>query len=328
MQENSWIYLNNPFESALKSSYKKLIIFTTDHKDKLSAMLNDSFIADLYNQHFINAYQNFKTLYNDSRAVSADYHAQTKILEEQMATLSGKKIKQWDIQIQNFYMDDSREYQFLLGMGRKTFQNGSYEARMQEVTDLLGRVKKYGNLVNIYNDIQAFLVDLEKVRNLQQQLEGQTMIYARKLKLAREELIKSLHFVYTGLCWHFKEDIQMVANFYELKYVRATYKPTDDEVNKVSEELPAYTSKEYFVNEIDENTAVEVENTGTVPIIMFSGSSKNNAIPDNAQRVNPGESDTIFVEDVFDQTNYTTVVAVNISGSTAQFNIVKKTNGS
>ena len=227
MKEKTWNYLNNPFESALKNSYVKLYAFAANHKEKLFSLSEDSFIATLYHDYFMPSFTQYKSLYNQLNELQANYHAQTEQLTNLMANLSGKKIGRWAVQIQYVYENDSQTYLYLLGKGRKSFQNGSYTNRIQAVEDLLNRVKKYDLLSKVQTDIQTFLNHLQETYSLQHQLAGEIKIISHSLKLQKEALLQSLHHVYTGLCWHYKHDIQTVACFYELSYLK-TYASTSE----------------------------------------------------------------------------------------------------
>ena len=310
MNEITWSYLQNPFDNVTKHSFKKMNILATDHHDKLANHLNDNFIADLYHQHFLDAYTKFKDAYAASIANVASYRGRTQMIEKLIAQLSNEKIKQWDIWIQNVYLEGTPEYSILMNQGRKPYQSGSYEARIMAVKVLSNLLKDFPLLNNVLTDVNNFYDTILKARSLQQGKENDEQILSMQLEEARKELAKAMQVVFAGLMFHYHQNIAFVETFYELKYLRAT--PSNSNANnEKTESIPANSRISLHENELSGEKAVEITNVGTVPVKVYTSETMNGAIPENAKTIESNETSLHFPEDLSDGTGINKLVVVN-----------------
>ena len=310
MAEITWSYLHNPFENQTKSSFKKMNVLATDHHDKLSNHLDDPFIADLYHQEFIPAYKYFKETYTSAHANVGKYRKHTQIVEALFAKLSAEKVKKWDILIQVEYMEGTPEYAGLMTNGRKSFQSGSYESRIMAIKTLLNNLSEYSILANVMHDVQTFYNELLSARNAQQQKENDEAFLSIQLEDARKALAKAMYAVFTGLLYKFRNNVAIVETFYELKYLRNSAVASKD-VEKDAKAVPANGRITLFEGELNENSAINVQNVGNIEYNVYVSETGNGTPPENVKTIMPGTSDVVFVEDISDGTKPNYFVVVN-----------------
>ena len=224
-----WFYLGNPFDNVTKNSFTLMNLMATDHHDKLYGKAQtDQQIADIYN-NFVSAYDNFKNLFVETVELSGKYQAQTQIVEEKLAELSAKKIRRWDIAIQQFFEDDSPEYKSLLPDFRVPFQNGAYEERIKEVKALWRKLSQFSQLANVEADVKQFAIELETLRTRQQGFEQAERELSQNLELARIELSAQMMIVLCRLKIMYIYDLKKVETFYDLQYLRRPTPETEEE---------------------------------------------------------------------------------------------------
>jgi len=220
MTADLWFYLGNPFDNVTKNSFTLMNLMATDHHDKLFGKAQtDPQILDVYN-NFVNAYDNFKNLFVETLELSGKYQAQTQIVEAKLAELSNKKIRRWDIAIQQLFEDDSPEYKSLLPDFRVPFQNGAYEERIKEVKALWRKLAQFAQLNTVEADVKQFAIELESLRTKQQGFEQAERELSQNLELARIELAAQMMIVFCKLKIIYIYDLKKVETFYDLQYIR------------------------------------------------------------------------------------------------------------
>ena len=229
MAEELWFYLHNPFDNVTKHSFTLMNLLATDHHDKLKHKANtDARFAPLY-QDFESAYKVFKEVFTKSLSNAGRYQSNTKKVESLFTELTSTRIRQWDVKIQNEYDEMSNEYVSILPNGRKPFQTGGYEARINEVKALYDRLNYHSNLAQLAADIKQFAYNLEQARTEQQGFEQAERELSQALELARLELAKVMYGVFVRLKYLHLNELKQVETYYELQYLRKTGSKKEEE---------------------------------------------------------------------------------------------------
>lgn len=229
MAEEIWSYLHNPFDNVTKRSFTLMNLLATDHHDKLKQKASiDTRFAPLY-QDFVGAYQKFKDLLIAGNSNAGRYQSRTKRVEDLFAELASTLARKWDVRVQVEYDENTSEYVSIFPSGRKPFQSGSYEARVNEVKALYERLLHHSNLANLAADVKLFASNLEEARTAQQGFEQTERELSLGLEAARTELAKAMYGVFVRLKYLHLDELKMVETYYELKYLRrgSSGKPDD-----------------------------------------------------------------------------------------------------
>ena len=311
MIQPMWYALRNTFDSVTRSSLKRMLIMATDHHDKLLIeSANDPQIAILY-QLFLPIYLAFKQAYNDTFQKDAFYQGNTKIVESLFATLSSQKIRQWDIWIQNEYLDNTPQYLMLLPNGRTPFQSTSYESRINAIVALEANLGSFANLANVLADVSAFRQQIEQARTTQQGMEKAAANTVKTVEDARVALAQVMQGVFGGLMLHYYKNISQVETFYELKYLRASTGNSSNATPTLQSHTIAANSRATLFGQLVAGDSITISNTGTVPISCFTCNDVNGNVPVDALILQPGESQTAFADELSNGNGFSWLILLN-----------------
>ena len=321
----SWSYLQNPFDNVTKRNMKRMLMMATDHFDKLKLVAStDSFIDNLY-QNALPKYDAFKNVYNELQSVRNLYQMHTQEVESLIKELANEKIKQWDIQIQYNYDDNSSKYKALLPNGRAPFQKGAYELRISELATLYKTLNNFPNLSQTQTDVQAFYQLILETRTAQQGMEKKEASMMLELEQARFALAKAMHQIYGYLIGYYSDNLKTVETFYELKYLRvgsstnssedeSEAKPIATEQNKIEK----LSTLEVFKDKVNEDDDVVFENLTSGMIELWTGENINDPKPKNTLLVSPGQS-VNFTAKNFSNGTVKTLFVLNGNEEVAEF---------
>ena len=310
MNQISWFYLQNPFDNVTKGSFKRMLIMATDHHDKLlAASATSAQIGAIY-QQFLPAFQAFKQTYMQTFASGAVYQGNTQMVENLFSELSGRKIKQWDAQIQSVFLDDTPQYKMLLPNNRGPFQTGTYEGRIQSVLTLETNLALFPQLAAVLLDVSSFRQMIEQSRTVQQGYEKQSSDLTKQVEDSRVELAQVMHFVFGSLiAIYFKQPWQ-VETFYELKYLRtsatATNNPTFQNYTVTANQRIAL-----FKGQLKASNSLIIKNIGTVAITCFTSNNDQATPPIDALILAPNQSQTVFADELSDGNGFDTLILLN-----------------
>lgn len=221
MSQSIWSYLRNPFDSATRNSFRLMLIMSKDHLDKLGGNISDPDIAMIHT--FVKtAYDNFMQAFNNVQLNSSSYRSKTMLMENFLSELSSKKIKQWDIQIQGYYLDDTPEYADILPNNRGAYQKGAYDERINAVNILAQKLLNYPVLANVQADVQNFFTQMINARTVQQGFEYQDSQLRKEVETMRVSLATAMQKSFAYLLYKYVDNVQQVESFFELQYIRTS----------------------------------------------------------------------------------------------------------
>lgn len=311
MTQPEWYALRNTFDSVSKSSLKRMLIMATDHHDKLLVESgNDPQIAQLY-QLFLPAYQAFKQAYNETFQKDAFYQGNTKMVESLIVELSSQKIRQWDIWIQNVYLDNTAQYLMLLPNGRTPFQSGSYESRINAIVSLEANLASFPNLANVLADVSTFRQQIEQARTTQQGVEKAVANTVKAVEERRVELAQVMQGVFGGLILRYYKNIAQVETFYELKYLRSSSGNGANSTPTLQPHTIAANSKATLFGQLVAGDTITLKNTGTVPLTCFCSNDVNANAPIDALVLQAGEEQMAFADELSNGNGFSWLILVN-----------------
>ncbi|MGL4364771.1 MAG: hypothetical protein ACRCSB_06165 [Bacteroidales bacterium] len=308
---SNWNPLRNVFNNATKGTFKRMLIMSTDHHDKLLAESgNDPQLLTLY-QLFLPAYLQFKKAYNETFQQDAFYQGNTQIVETLFGELSSQKIRQWDIWIQNVYLDNTPQYLMLLPSGRSPFQRGSYEARINAIVALEANLGSFVNLANVLSDVSAFRQQIEQARTQQQGLEKAVANTVKAVEEARVELAQVMQGILGGLILHYYKNIVQVETFYELKYLRSTSEGGGNTSLSLQSHNIGASSRATLYGQLAAGNAMTLRNTGTVAIHCFTSNDVNGNPAIDSLVLQPNEEQTVFADELSNGNGFSWLILVN-----------------
>ncbi len=315
MIQSTWYALRNTFDSVTKSSLKRMLIMSTDHHDKLLVESgNDPQIAQLY-QLFLPAYQAFKQAYTNTFQKDALYQGNTLIVENLFAELSSQKIRQWDIWIQNVYLDNTPQYLMLLPNGRSPFQSGSYESRINAIISLEGNLSNFPTLANVLTDVSNFRQQMVQARTTQQGAEKSNADTVKAVEEARVELAQVMQGVWGGLILRYFKNIAQVETFYELKYLRSSSTSNDNAPISMQSHSIAAGNRISLYGQLKGSDSLSLRNTGAVPLSCFTSNDINGNIPIDALILQPNEEQVLFADELSNGNGLAWLIVANLQSN-------------
>lgn len=296
--------LRNQFDNATKGNYKRMLMASTDHFDKLKqAAITNTQINSIY-LTALPAYQKFMTKYQQIATNYALYQGHTQLFEEKILELRGTLIRKWDIIIQYEYDETSAQYKMLLPNGRMPFQSGAYELRLNAVASLLASVQAMNNpnFATLIQNMDTWLQQAYDLRAKQQGIESIDSQLRQEIEDDRKELANAMHLVFFQLCVLFYPNLAQVENFYEWKYFKAAASNTSSNSIKKTIDVPADNRVTADTNNYQANSSINIENQGSVPIETWISATENSPVPTDVSFINSGETANFIASELSDGT--------------------------
>lgn len=315
-------YLNNPFDTVTQNNNKRMLLMARDHRDKMKGFSTlDPDINQLF-QELNPKFTAFEEGYSDLHSKEGIYKGHTQMLEELMQDLSSTQIKQWNIWVQNVFLDGTPEYTMLFPQGRKTFQNGAYELRVDAIRTLSLTLNNFAELSTVKQAVDLFLTKINTVRTNQQQMESMVQAARQNLEYQRLALANTMHRIFGFLVYKFYQNPVEVERFYELKYLQAPV--AKEVVNENSIPLPANSRATVVEQSMTGNSFITVKNTGTATLKLFTTADKNALTPDIVKELLPNETFAFYGNELSDGTGYDWLIAVNETGQAGKIAIARE----
>jgi hypothetical protein len=298
-------YLNNPFDTVTRSSYKRMNLMATDHRDKLLrvAVAGTPF-AMLYNDYFKAPYEAFTAAYVEVVSLAGRYARRTRQIEQTFLQLSSDKIEQWDIQVQMLFRRGTPEYRQLFPDFRVPFQSGSYDARILMLLVLSENLSDFPNLVALRADVDAFTSHLQQLRSEQQGFEGQLSQARTILEEKRIALAMAMHQVFGYLIFMYAQNTNKVADFYELKYLRSitsNFNSGEEGNNStISKKIGGNRTIHIWQGILSNDNIILFKNTGSTALIVYTAPAPNSPQPTTALTIAPNEEMELFANELSD----------------------------
>jgi len=226
MATETWHYQENQFDNATDESFKKMNIINADHLAKLQAQQGDPDIAALLARTTA-PHDAYNLRYSSWLSAKATYKGKTNHVDGYIDDLRTLKIKQWDIQVQQQFLEGSSDYIAILPGGRGPFQIGGIDERISQLQSLAQRLSAYPTLAATMNDVTAFHATLDGARDLQQQKEQLVEDASDLLETARKDIALMMYRNLGFLMDKYGSTPQVISNFWELQLLRASVSDDD-----------------------------------------------------------------------------------------------------
>lgn len=215
-----WHFLINPFLVATLNNFKKALVLGADHQAKLLANQADPVIAAI-KATFDPVWNSFKATDLNLRIALGDYKGETQTVEELFELLNTDNLPDWETAVHVEYRKGTPPETALFPQGRKPFQSGTYESRIQEIEVLGEKCALIVPLQALSVIILAFHVQIESARQLQQSSgEGQVAALRTLRETARVSMCTSMFGNLGLLLNHYQTNPVEVSNYFDLTLLR------------------------------------------------------------------------------------------------------------
>ena len=291
-----WSFVVNPIETSTRKNYQKAMLISSFHLNALQANITIAFILALYN-YYLPIHNAFAAAYTAWEVQQGTKEGKTSSLKEKLAELRKTKIKQWDIGIQNVYLDGTAEYIALLPNHRVPFQSGKQLPRITAIKTLSDAIGTDAALADIKADIDDFYAIIKGIYDSQQTSKASTGTKSTAVESARVAMCNAQFgnlgkFIQeycsnpnTLLPYFFIEEIQRKAQ----DFFMGTIKP---ERNKF---LRRFTFKA--------TSKIKILNKGESVLHFYIVQTKYSSMPELFLTVNPGQEITTLASAMGNITN-------------------------
>lgn len=307
-------YLVNQFLNATVDSSKLMHTFISDHYAKLLNGADVDIVA--IRPRALTARTDLRNAISGYISAKAAYRGSTAAFENAVSLLSSTKIKQWDIQIQNVYLEGTTGYIALLPNHRIPFQSGSYEERITHVDALGDRLTDIVALAATKTDVDNFYTSISGLRDTQTQKEN--------LQRASEDAMEVARIAAAWICYQdlgmFMEKfgtsdsaLEEVDNYYEFHLIQNVAPPSEPGESFTGTVLNNST-KNITSHDFTAVVSITLKNTGTVKLRFFLSDSASGTAGSVFVDVNGGEEITV---DDFSQLGDTAFTFLNVENGDA-----------
>lgn len=304
--DTQWSFLNNPFDAATHDSFRAARKIGDYTINALQPRISDPFFAGIYSTllPFRNAYN---TAYDTWIGQMGTQKSKTSGLTATFKELSGLKIRQWDVAIQNVYEEGTEGYINLLPQHRKPFQQGPQEARISALSALNTKVSADAGLpASLKADIAAVLLDINNHFGSQQGAISITRSASETLEVKRVAMCQSLYGALGLLMNVYQANPAQIAPFFDLETIR------NHEQSVFRNGVAKDSRRLIMTHTFAEGEDLKLINDGDVALRFFLAVNENDPMPDTAIAVAPGDNMIVDVSELGDiSSRY--LIAVNES---------------
>ena len=298
-----WSALWNVFDNQTKGSFKRMLIASKDHLDKLKQMVlvHPPLQGEL--DFLLPHFTHFQEVYAAADSNRLYYQSNTQAVEKMFADLSSYWIKKWDIAIQNHFLEGTVEYTMLLGDRRTPFQSGSYEERVSKIRSLATRLQDFPQLSILQAEVSQYATDIENARTKQQGFEFKENTYSNQLEAARLKLAQAMFGVLGALQRYFWDNLEAVETLYELQYFTTPTRQAKENTSKTSVEIPANEQVVLVNQPMAGNSAFEIEAAIGAAVVVYGVNLLDEPVPMNAKIISGGTTEIVNILDISSSEN-------------------------
>jgi hypothetical protein len=230
-------------------------------------------------------------------AVGARIAANTT-LRTLLRDVSGVKIADWDVAIQNVYRRGTEAYVKILPHFRKPFQNGGYDVRLNHLNALVNSLDGIPALANVYNDVMATALLVKNARAKALGLAEDVRKKRQELEAARMSCCAGMFVNLGRLIAKYPDDSKSIDRFFDLKNLRNLSNIPDQIGSEYEVIIPANSVKECGFQIYDEMKLM-VYNPGGIPLYIYTTSNSEDLnIPSGAKEILPDDEVELKIIDL------------------------------
>ena len=218
-----WKYTENTFEIVTQGSFKLMHILITDHVARCRHLSEAHPAEALFAGALLDATaarENWQGCYAAWQSCRGRYKGATQAFYNELQVLSGLKIRQWLVAVQVLHLEGSPPYIALFPRGRKPFQKGGLDQRVNAVKILSQTLDGMAGLEALQAEVAAYYTLLEGLRLTQQQLETELDTCSAALETRRVATARLLYKNLARFMLVWWETPVRVEDGFDMSYVR------------------------------------------------------------------------------------------------------------
>lgn len=282
--------LKNFFLSATKNSYSKFERVSTYHLSALSNSKNP-FEKERY-EFYLPFDQEFQSLFIEFGSLEENKQENTKEVELLLEQLRGDLIEEWDIDIQGVYKPRTSRYKGLLPNGRKPFQSGTQEDRIDAVKKVIENIGADATLASVKEKMNVFLRKVEDAQVYKKRKFSDVKKLSAAVEAARVEGCEAMFENYGLFIGKYSKTPELAAPYFDWNTLFPKEQKTYEQT------LKGGATKNVAKKTLSVKQTITADNQGEAAIEIFSVNKKTGIIGTQKVTVLPGEIKTITAAEI------------------------------
>lgn len=219
MAKHTWSYLYNTFEKNTRKSNVKMLSIATDTFSKLQAQNQIQAVATILNT-YEPVFQAYRTICIQYDIAAGNRQGNTLNVKLIFKDDLPEQLRKWEAIVRSFYVEDSPQEKAIFPNKREPFFKGTYEDRILSIDVLAKSLIADGNFASLVTEVQSFYNLLLTARDSQQQQEGMLGLMSKTREAQRQLMATELYAAMAMLMFHYKNNPEMVAGYFDLSLLR------------------------------------------------------------------------------------------------------------
>ncbi len=215
----TWKFLNNTFLSSTALSMSKCFHIANHTLIILKGRQAEEPFGTLYN-NLLPAFTEFQSHYTGRMGAKGTIKSKTFGMKKLIAELRSERISEWAVQIEMLHRRGTPAYIGILPKGRKPFQVGPQQDRIDAVGRLAAALEPYPTLASLRAEVQAFYDTITAAKKSQNTSKQGKKITTNELKHAREAVCIELYGILGALMQHYKHAPHQARIFFDLTAIK------------------------------------------------------------------------------------------------------------
>lgn len=309
--KKTWFYLVNVFANATAGSFENAYRISVYHYAALKAGKSNPLVAQML-ASYEPIHLAFVEAYNHWKQQGGEQLSDTQHLEQLLKELS-KKIKPWDVAVQNVYASDTPAYKRLLPHGRSTFQKGSQTQKLTALENLSDAIGDDKDLAKTKAAVDAFIALVQPVFANQKVAINTTGNHSDDVEEKRVAMCVAQYSNLGLFIYKFPSNPSIAEGYFDLQHIR-TNAQTDFSAQLKANEVH-FIAKRTF----DADDTIALYNTGTTSICFYLGNKKEAIPAETVVTINAGDNKTINAKDLGDTVTLHYLIVKNEDGLGGSF---------
>lgn len=214
-----WIFLVNTFNVVTRTSFRKMLLISSDHFSKLEAEKDDPDIAKII-EDSIGSYNNYEKSYTSAKANLGMRKGKTQIFTELMTLFHKTWLPAWEVRVMTIYPKGTPEFNMIFPEKRAAFQSAAYDEILLSITTFAAVLDGFPEFKDLATEVREKTTLLKNARVSQGSAKGKSGLYSDELEQRREELAAALYGNLGALMRKFQNDPVQVQRFFKLSLLR------------------------------------------------------------------------------------------------------------
>ncbi len=290
---SSWNYLINTFALLAGRSMLRFHKFCYLFMQGLKNSSGNSFLDNMY-ADTLPVYETFVNTFNknfgDKGKRKSKTGKQTMLLQQ----LSSQKAHEWDVKIQNVYLEGTPEYIGIFPQGLSPFSRYQYEMRITYLENAITELEQFTALSAVHVEMKQFLLELKNARDEKETKSSDVKKNSDELIKVALKMAEKLYANLGSFMTQYASNPQEIAAFFPLYLLHYKKGSTNNNDNIYELNLAASEKLEAGFN-FGYEARINIYNTGETILHLWFADNMNAVKPNNYIQLVPQEIKNINV---------------------------------